>query len=728
MAERKGKKARETQVNKESETDSTVTEAEVSITIIDSVTDPKEIIQDVTRSEQVSVETRGNSGDIHVELPSGSESGEASDSEQETNDKEQTGDDITLAKQLFAEENTRGNDELDSIRRSGRTTNKPAYKDMARGKHTPTQQDDKPSDKRPNKPSGDKSNKRELSLEAFEEKDSSIRTLIKKTDYLRLQVNEEKTLRVQAERKLSQEIDNVKKIRKEMNDTLHQLREEKEISANLSAINNDLQKQILVSSPNSTKRLLDTQHQLRKEKESVANLSEINTDQQKQITSLKSSKRQLETENKKAKEEIKKGKNQDKDEISQITQKESDARSTISKHEKTIKDLQSQTKSLENFNQELLATVTTHMKETKKKTQEKTKPKAILLGDSNGPNILPALRQEGTFEWSFPEKLYKAKDILNFVDNNKRDIDEAEVIAILCGTNHVRNRENAIDIQDLIADIITKLPSTKPKIIIEIPPFKTQRKFDADSQVVNYLLDQLAGKSTNTTIASYRNSKFNARDRNYIMHDELHLNKHTDATADIARAISSKSKEALNNKEKVEPETKRRRIEPKETPYKRQTTPRRSPPRRSRSSAQRNSRSPRPEKTISRTNSRTTIPREEYCNFEVTIPQEKIAAVIGKGKMRMTKWSETERVELQLTERINPENGARMSVKGKRSKVEKVIGEIKDTIENRRQELLERNNIPCRYENRGGCKRAECPYRHSKITIRRRGSRSPPRK
>ena len=247
------------------------------------------------------------------------------------------------------------------------------------------------------------------------------------------------------------------------------------------------------------------------------------------------------------------------------------------------------------------------------------------------------------------------------------------------------------------------------------------------------MLEETAEKNTNTYVAHYRSTKYNAnKEKN--MFDEIHIKRTKEAAGPIADAITKIVEKALHetNKKRRRSESNSPPASPHQTRLDTKRTPKEKTPRqRLYSNQQQEERTMDTNQTPS-TKRQRTYPQDQQLEnpqkttFEITIAEAKIGQVIGKGKRHLKRWIEEDKVEAKLTRDINEEGDATLEVTGTRIKAQKVINNAKQLmlIENDKdQDRISRKDIPCRFDLRDSCKRGdECLYKHQE---RQATSRSP---
>jgi hypothetical protein len=172
--------------------------------------------------------------------------------------------------------------------------------------------------------------------------------------------------------------------------------------------------------------------------------------------------------------------------------------------------------------------------------KEAAKGKMLIIGDSNGKRILPALQKEiPEKEWVREEGIYREEDILNALTTNatQQRIEESEGIVMMMGTNHLRDGERAEEVEKRIGNVLKELRK-KQVMVVEVPPFGDSRQLNSETRILNALILNRV-KEENQQIIQYRE---NIRDQTLeeLMEDNIHISRTGEASKIIAREVRKK--------------------------------------------------------------------------------------------------------------------------------------------------------------------------------------------
>ena len=354
--------------------------------------------------------------------------------------------------------------------------------------------------------------------------------------------------------------------------------------------------------------------------------------------------------------ETEKAMREDKYELESVSQ-------TIERQRKYIVEL-------EEINNELIARIT--KKNEPQQQQEGKRTQALLIADSNGREIIPHLKGLKT-EWKRTTNTVKTEHLDTI---NKQDLENFETIAILLGTNNVKNgSDGQIEAEKYIGQINNLTTKTTAKLgVILIPQIDT-REGRIEREIFNRHVRRNMCKGVTIIETPEECKKMAAQD---VLKDQLHL---TEQTAKFyAKAIHK-----FENDKREE---------------------------RSKSSTRENRESRGSRSEMERKEQQSYDTRE---TMETTVPRHMLPQFFGRQGHRVQELARKHEVRIQAAETGDP---AKVEIKGKgarqaKKEIEEFVERMKEKEEKNAQMREEKRNEPCRFYREGRCDKGnKCFYRH----------------
>ena len=214
---------------------------------------------------------------------------------------------------------------------------------------------------------------------------------------------------------------------------------------------------------------------------------------------------------------------------------------SITKQDNKIMQLTKQNLKLKTANTNLLERLANHelTMATTKKTQKNPPPNIIMIGDSNGKRLQPALSTNQNISITLHQSSTIQKTLTDLkAQKFPNKWTDAQAILIVQGTNDIQNGTKARDSFTTIANLAETINQHgKKTIICEIPPFNEDTNLDMEASIHNCLLATLPSTSPNITIIKYRDEIDELIDQTTFT-DHVHLNIESQAAKHIVEKIS----------------------------------------------------------------------------------------------------------------------------------------------------------------------------------------------
>lgn len=322
-------------------------------------------------------------------------------------------------------------------------------------------------------------------------------------------------------------------------------------------------------------------------------------------------------------------------------------------------------------------------------TKQDTRPKILIIGDSNKGHILPYLDSKSA-NWSQIDTIFSIDQLetdLQELENDDEYPTMYDSIIILEGTNDIRKKRNGIQSANQLIEEIKSIQEKTPNTTVfacEIPPFE-DRRHQTERNLFNYTLR----RSSIPTIPIPQEFK-DMPSRDVLYKDGFHLSA-TGAEL-FAKALNEAAKATESNNTPTQAET---------------TTTRR----------------------------KTQGHKQDHTNVtqEWNIPKHVGKFVVGKNGKNIRSMKSELNVEIKLEQPLRESDDQHIKVTGNikqveetKARIQAIVEKFKDEQDDHRQPKQDRSSSQlCRFYQQGHCKRGDsCNYQHGTRAATSHSSRS----
>ena len=294
-----------------------------------------------------------------------------------------------------------------------------------------------------------------------------------------------------------------------------------------------------------------------------------------------------------------------------------------------------------------------------------TKPKCLLIADSNRREIIPYLDHDLAI-WHHENEIFTIEQLEKWTNNEDLPQDYDHII-ISQGTNDIRYGKDGYRMAKRMASTINQLEKDLPQTtisVLDLPPLKNN---DNNKEISLYNFT-LAREKTTTTISK----KMRDEDtRDILRGDGIHL---TPRGGEIAAREINKLVTNNNNNN--------------------------------------------PKQQTTKVTANIPIPIPETTAESWYIPRKTGSTIIGKGGANIRKIQEKHSVSVHLHDQEKDSDDRRITVKGRQQNVNNARDGIEQIVYNysrpqQQQKTKVRKDTECRYYNQGYCKMGnKCDFAH----------------
>ena len=298
-----------------------------------------------------------------------------------------------------------------------------------------------------------------------------------------------------------------------------------------------------------------------------------------------------------------------------------------------------------------------------------TKPKCLLIADSNRREIIPYLDHDLAI-WHHENEIFTIEQLEKWTNNEDLPQDYDHII-ISQGTNDIRYGKDGYRMAKRMASTINQLEKDLPQTtisVLDLPPLKNN---DNNKEISLYNFTLAREKTTITISKKMRDEDT----RDILRGDGIHLTPRGGEIA--AREIN---KLVANN----------------------------------------NNNNNNPKQQTTKVTANIPIPIPETTAESWYIPKKTGSTIIGKGGANIRKLQEKHSVSVHLHDQEKDSDEQRITVKGRQQNVNNARDEIEQIVYNygrpqQQQKTKVRKDTECRYYNQGYCKMGnKCDFAHWK--------------
>ncbi len=185
-----------------------------------------------------------------------------------------------------------------------------------------------------------------------------------------------------------------------------------------------------------------------------------------------------------------------------------------------------------------------HKEDESEQEQEATRPKALLIVDSNRKHMVEHLDNEAV-DWSHTEKVYTVDHLEAFIKEEKTHIEQYDIVVVMEGTNNVRKNAEAITTVNkllrLMENISRDTGGNVTPIVMQIPPLG--KKYSSEVRMERKVFNTFLRNSKLICIETEK--VYEGKEEDVILEkDDLHI------TPQAAKLLALEVNKTIKNMEK----------------------------------------------------------------------------------------------------------------------------------------------------------------------------------